>query len=34
MKWQLELNAKVLNDWAGEAKEVHNHNKWLNYVDA
>eukprot|EP00554_Chaetoceros_debilis_P004846 CAMPEP_0194083104 /NCGR_PEP_ID=MMETSP0149-20130528/8446_1 /TAXON_ID=122233 /ORGANISM="Chaetoceros debilis, Strain MM31A-1" /LENGTH=398 /DNA_ID=CAMNT_0038765435 /DNA_START=59 /DNA_END=1255 /DNA_ORIENTATION=+ len=29
---QLELSMDVLDDFVGEAKEVYEHNKWLNYA--
>uniref|UniRef100_A0A7S1B8Y3 VWFA domain-containing protein n=1 Tax=Corethron hystrix TaxID=216773 RepID=A0A7S1B8Y3_9STRA len=29
---QLELNIDVLDDFVGEAAEVYQHNKWLNYA--
>ena len=28
----LEFNLEVLDDYLDEAKEVHRHNKWLNYA--
>lgn len=28
---KLELNIEVLDDFASEAKEIYQHNKWLNY---
>lgn len=28
----LEFNLEVLDDYLDEAKEVHKHNKWLNYA--
>lgn len=32
MDEQLELSMDVLDDFCGEAQEVHEHNKWLNYA--
>ena len=29
---QLELSMEVLDDFLEEAKEVHEHNPWLNYI--
>lgn len=29
---RLELSMDVLDDYLAEAKEVHNHNKWINYA--